>query len=238
MTKQGYGSREYLVDDIWISGPKGKVRGVRFNLETVLPKVEDMAGIWKYIKERGIQTPEKPDKILEQLATARLLPERLRLFSPWGPRYNKDTPEIKESDPEIATLREVSSILNRFRESGYDIDFLLMTADAYGTEVNNLSKEFVADYFKYLEECVYREVGKAGVSVKAWSSIRDEQRTRYDELVEEIDRNFYDWIKEGEYKNSLRVAKFFNPDNAEESSRRYCIERLTEGNIINEIYYR
>ncbi len=159
VTKKGYGSREYLVKDEWLSEPEGQVRGVRYDLRARFSEIESLADIWRYIKNQSIQTPEKPDKILEQLVKARLIPETLRLFSPWGPRYNRDTSRIEETDAEIDTLREIRAVFDRFGESGYNIDFLLMPADAYGTEVNSLSKDFVNDYFKWLEDWTYKELG-------------------------------------------------------------------------------
>jgi hypothetical protein len=234
VTKKGFASYEYLVGDNWLPYPTGQVRGVRYNLETTLSDVNCIANIWRYIKDRSIQTPEKPDKILEQLAIAKLTSKNLRLFSPWGPRYNRDSPRIERNDPEIATLKEIRTIFDRFEENGYKIDYLLMPADTYGTEVNGLSKEFVSDYFKWLEEWAYQELGN--VEVKPWSVIRDEQRKRYDELSSEINQNFSDWIKEGEYRNAVKVARVFNPERAEQSARKYCIERLVEGIIISEVY--
>lgn len=156
------------------------------------------------------------------------------LFSPWGPRYNRTSSRIEENDPEINTLREIKIVLDRFGSCGYNVDLLLMPADAYGTEVNSLPKDFVSNYFKWLEEWTYKEIGK--VNVKLWSTIKDEQRKRYDELSGEIDQNFSDWIKDDEYENAVRVARVFNPKKAEQSARRYCIERLVEGNIISEVY--
>lgn len=234
MVRQGFCCREYLVDGQWLPEPKGRVQGNRYNLEGICSAVCSLADIWKYIKERSIQPPEKPDKILEQLARARLMPEKVRLFSPWGPRYNRRSPRIAETDPEIATLREIRGILDRCRESGYSIDLLLMLADVYGTEINSLSPDFVREYCRWLEERAYKEVGE--VKVKLWSAIRDEQRRRYDSLSRAIDQNFNEWIKKGEYQNAVGVAKVFSPGNAEQSARRYCRERVVEGIIISEVY--
>jgi len=234
ITKNGYGSREYFIDGVWLPEPKGRVRGVKYNLETTLSAVKCIADIWKYIKNKSIQTPVKSDKILEQLANARLKSENLRVFSPWGPRYNRNTPKIEENDPEIATLREIRAIFDRFSESDYKINYLLMPADVYGTEVNSFPKEFVRDYFKWLKEWAYKEVRE--VEVKLWSTIREEQRKRYDELSSEIDQNFSKWVNVFEYKDAIKAARVFNPKKVEESARRYCIERLVEGIIISETY--
>jgi hypothetical protein len=161
------------------------------------------------------------------------------LFSPWGPRYNNRSPKIEENDPETNTLREIKNIFNKFNDLGYTIKFLLMPADAYGTEVNNLSQTFVTDYFKWLEDRTNKELktlNQCDVEVKLWSEIREEQKNRYDTLSFEIDQNFNSYIKDGEFQNAMQVAKVFNPKNAQSSARKYCIERLVEGNIINEIY--
>src|SRR3989344_1861212 len=94
VTKQGYGSREYQIENEWYFKPEGKVRGLRYNLREVLFEVKSLANIWRYIKERSIEPPNSSDKILEQLALSRLNSTELRIFSPWGPRYNKKTSKI------------------------------------------------------------------------------------------------------------------------------------------------
>ena len=53
VVREGYATRELLVDGDWISKPNGKVRGSRYNVNGQLSTVQDIAGIWKYIKERG-----------------------------------------------------------------------------------------------------------------------------------------------------------------------------------------
>ncbi len=233
ITRQGYGNREYLADGIWIPEPKGTVTGSRYNVESISMQLGEIAGAWKYVKERSMQPPEKPDKVLEQLSMARLKPEPLRLFSPWGPRYKKASPRIEKGDPELMTLDEIKEIFAVFGENGYDIDFLLMPADTYGTEINSLPAGFVSEYFKWLEECACTELGN--VTVKPWSVIREEQRSLYDKLRAEIDKNFSEFVGDGEYRRAVNVAKRFSPK-SEESSRQYCIERLVEGNIISAAY--
>lgn len=234
-TKLGYGSREYFVNGAWTQDRQGQIRGFRFNIEAIHPTVEALAGIWRYIKEKSVQPPEKPDKVLEQLARALFIPEKLRIFSPWGPRYYKETPRIEEGDPEVRTIREMKEVLNIIKGSGFTIDFLLMPADLYGTEVNNFASDFVREYFQWVGEWACKELGTE-VTVKPWSAIRNEQIRRYDDLRTEIDKNFKRWVKEGEYRTAVGVARRFSPERAEESARRYCIERLAEGNIISEVY--
>ncbi len=237
VTKQRYITREYFVDDVWKSEPKGKVRGFRYNLGDIKKEIEDIAKIWKYIKDRSLETPKRPDKVLELLALVKLKPEKLVLFSPWGPRYNSmDDYRISEQDPEIKTLKEIKEIFEQFKAKGYMLDFLLMPADVYGTEINSLKKKFVEDYFKDLECQVYNLLGKADITIKSWSEIREENKNKYKELSEKFNENLAEYIKERTFKKNIEVAKNFNPEKAGESARRYCIERLVEGEIINDKY--
>ena len=201
--------------------------------------VADIANAWRYIKEKSIEKPVKPDEILQQLTTSRLKTEKLRLFSPWGPRYNslyspvnRTSPLVQKTDPEMDTLREIKTILAEFRARGYVVDFLLMPADVYGTEINRLPRQFVGDYFESLEDAARKEI--PDLTLKPWSSIREENSSRYEELKAAIERNFD--YERSEYLKAVRVAKVFNPGMPEESARRYCIERTIEAIIISEVY--
>lgn len=234
---KGLVKKEYLVNDKWTYEPERGVRDTRFSVGGKLPELVDGGAAWKYIKEKSYQRPELSDEILRTLVMTRIYQDPLSLFSPWGPRYKNGSPKIVEGDREITTLREINEIFWRLNTFGYrKLDFLLMPADAYGTEINTLSPGFVNDYFKYLEDCAYRELGENRVEVKSWSSIRDERRDRYEELRREIKQDFDKLVKDGEYQRAVTVAKRFSPDDPAESARRYCIERLVEGKIINELY--
>ena len=234
--RQGFGNKEYFVEGNWISRPEGKIRGSRYIFPSDFSKIQNIANIWNWIKEKSIQTPTYTDKVLQQLSDSLLMSQRLCFFSPWGPRYNNNSPIIKEYDSEIMTLRELKTILQTFREKGYTPDLLLMPADAYGTEINGLSETFVDDYFKSLEEWTHKELGETKVRVVRWSHVRDEQRELYDTLCQRVDQAFDEYINGRIYRNSIEVAKVFNPNQAKESARKYCIERIVEGEIISRVY--
>lgn len=223
LTNNGYGEREK--DGL----------GYRYNFGSL--QIGDVAAAWEYIKTRRIEKPVKPDKILEQLAVARLKPEKLRLFSPWGPRYRKTSPKIESSDPEMAVLRELKDALEEFQLRGFSPDFLLMPADAYGTEINGLSRIFVSDYFRYLEDAASGVLGEScSLDFSPWSAIREDKKARYDELRKELDQDFDLWVNESEYRNAVKTTGFFSPKKAESSARRYCIERLAEASIVSGAY--
>ncbi len=199
--------------------------------------IESSARTWRYIKQRSLQRPNKPDKILERLVETRVNRRPLILFSPWGPRYGTRRSEITEDDPELKTLREVSCVIQFFNGEGYEIEYLLMPADAYGTEVNGLPKTFVSDYFKWLKQAAEKIIGvNCRLIVKPWSEIRMENKDSYEKLAAETGGNLSQKMPEGEYKRSVEVARKFNPENPEENARKYCIERIVEAKIVETCF--
>ncbi len=236
ITRNQYGGREYLVDGVWRKTPEGRISGYRYDVEDFAVELVDITAAWKFIKDSSIENPAKPDKILEQLALARLQQGNLQIFSPWGPRYKKNTAKIVAGDPEIDTLREINQVFGRLVENNYKIRFLLMPADTYGTEINGLDKNFVKEYFKCLENAAYSELAKvADVEVMPWSRITEICKS-YEEIKREIEVNFSARIGDSEYERAVNTARRFNPRNAEQSARKYCIERATEAEIIQSLY--
>ncbi|MBI1972238.1 MAG: hypothetical protein HYS53_02960, partial [Candidatus Aenigmarchaeota archaeon] len=239
-TGQFYGYREYLVDGSWITEPLGRVSGSRYRVNA--GDVWAIAEAWKYIKRISVEKPEKPDKILEQLIDARLEPakmpvgtlvQKLRLFSPWGPRYQNSSPEIKESDPEIATLKEMRTALYQFSAAGYVPNLLLMPADVYGTEINGLPERFVREYFKWLEEAALATLGGvADVNIMPWSEIRSNNKKRYAELKRGFEKEFVALVKPGEFAKAVKVAAAFGSGRPEQDAKRYCVERMAEAEVI------
>lgn len=217
--------------------PESSIKGQRYDVKGRSALIAQVATAWKYLKALSIETPERPDKILEQLVDARLRAKELRLFSPWGPRYSSTSAQIKRGDLEIRTLKELSVIIEQLTVLGYTIDFLLMPADVYGTEINRLPQQFVQDYFTYLQEIATRMLsGKVKLTVKPWSTIRANNANRYAVLQRDFTQNFPATVKAGEFEKAVRVATIFSPDNPEDSARRYCLERLIEGVIISETF--
>ncbi|MBI4168042.1 MAG: hypothetical protein HY515_03735 [Candidatus Aenigmarchaeota archaeon] len=240
ITKQGCGRREYLVGNTWQPEPTGKIAGQRYNFgeDGKLPEnVLAVAETWKYVKRNGVESPERPDKVLEQLTDARLKSQQLRLFSPWGPRYKKGSPKIKPSDPEIKTLEEVRDVLSMLNGVGYFTEYLLMPADVYGTEINNLSSQFVKEYFAQLSGAATAIFGgMTRLTIKPWSEIRDENYELYKMWFSLAALDFSNLVKAGELEKAVRVAQNFSAKNPEESARKYCMERLVEAALIADLY--
>lgn len=227
LVRNGIGKRIYLpVDE----------RRLHVEYEFDGRKLEDVARLWRYFEEKQVEKPVYSDRILWQAGCARFLGETLRLFSPWGARYRRSSPRIERDDAEIATLQELRDILAAIKSFGYDVSFLLMPADAYATEINNLPKEFVDEYFAALRDAAFREL-EDSVLVKPWSEIRVENSADYAALKAEAENSLRrrGSLRE-KYYAALKAARNFNPRNAAESARKYCAERFAEGCLIAQLF--
>ena len=232
LVKLGVCSKEYQVDGEWALQPRGKVTGVRYETSRIKEKLQDIVNLLNYIKERSIESPENADKLRERSAISRVYDSQLTLFSPWGPNYSGRY----DLENETRTLQEVRRRLKSFKVKNFRTRFILMPADLYGTEINRLPKSSVEEYFKRLSEIAFQMTdGLTDTIIKPWSQIREENNGRYQELRRQFNERLDQIIKPGQYERILRTAKVFNPSNPEDSARRYCIERLAEGVLVEEV---
>jgi hypothetical protein len=224
LVKEGLGRKEYLVGDEWRDSPEGDVRGLRYALDAPIGQVKK---VWDFIQENSIQAQKFPNKVLLRLANG-----RINLFSPWGPRYSYKSrgTEIRAGDPEIDTLEEMGEVIEAVREAGISPTLYIMFADLYGTEINGLPEQAVEDYFRSLKETTEGIVDDCQVT--RWSDIR--KASRYEELKEEIERDFYYFIGPRTMRGMIRVSANFNPKDPEGAAKRYGVERVAEAIIIDE----
>ena len=192
--------------------------------------------VWKKIKKMEVEKPKCPDGIVKKMAYSVATQESLWLFSPWGPRYKKKTPVIKNNDPEIYTLKQLKRVFDIFKEGVSSVNLLVMPADVYGTDINGLPEQFVREYFAYLEDAARECFDGAGLIVKPWSMIREENGNRYSELKSWVDEDFDWWIAGNEYRTALKTARVFNPRDPEKSAQQYCKERFIEADIVGQQY--
>lgn len=170
------------------------------------------------------------------LFNARQESKPVQFFSPRGPRYKNKDSLIRTGDPEMQTLQDIGEIFRTLSEEGFQVRFLLMPADLYGTAINGLSPVFVKDYFQSLEERAQEKLSVASeVLVRPWSQIR-ERSWLYESLQEEVTEDFSKFVSATEYNSALKTAQAFNPQKREESARAYCVERVVEGRIIEKLY--
>jgi len=233
LVKLGICSKEYQIGGEWVKQPDGKVTAVRYDISPVRDSLEDISELFRYIKEQSIESPEKGDKVRERLGFSRFNNSELVLFSPWGPKYSGDS----DLENETRTLQELRERLKKFREKNCRTNFLLMPADLYGAEINQLPSSSIEEYFKILSELTFEILGNStNITITPWSQIRGKNYRRYQELRKQFDKEFNQKVKRGQYERALVVARIFNTSNPEDSARRYCIERLAEGCLIEEVY--
>ncbi len=232
LVKRKLAGREFLVNGRW-----GVVEGSRFRVDGLTPLLEEVGSTWRYLRQKSIQPAEKPTEILMDLFNARQQSKPLQFFSPWGPRYKNKNSSIGSEDPEMRTLQELREIFGALSGEGFQVRFLLMPADIYGTEINSLSQAFVKDYFQSLEERAREKLSATSkVIVQPWSELRERDWWRYESLQQAVTENFSGFVSTAEYNSALKTARAFNPENSEESARAYCIERVVEGRIIEKLY--
>ena len=260
MVKQKFASKEYKINGSWEKKPAAGIRGTRLSMDsTNLDRLLNTSKASQYLDQLEKKRSAKADKIIYKLIDTGFTPKTLTWFTPWGPRYKNSNPIINSDDPEVQTLIEMRSIFEKLKSLGYSQKLVLMPADVYATEVNSLDENFVSDYFASLNEKT-TEILKDTIDVdfSTWSVMREENSGLYQELKEKISGEFvenesYFWDQNSsngkdaieinriykifrEFKKAVEVAKFFNPQNAEGSAKKYCIERLVEGILVDQIY--
>ncbi len=224
--------REYLLSGNW-----GPIEKSRYNLGTVSPILESTAKVWKYIKERAVQPAEGQKDIISTFFNARLDRRRVCFFSPWGPRYKKSDPYIKESDLEIKTLEEIGSFFEEVKRCGFSVDFVVMPADFYGTNINNLSPPFVREYFNSLKVIATSQLKDVcNLTVKPWSRFKAERAAQYDDLRRKVEMDSSAFFSDRQFEEALKTARVFNSQNAYGSAWNYCVERVIEAILVEEAY--
>ena len=184
--------------------------------------MRDVDNAWKFITGRRRQRPVGLEEVIEQMAVSRFEDRELTFFSPWGPRYKIKDPEIGGSSPEMATIRELREIFEAMVGFGLKPKLLLMPADAYGIEINNLSPNFVLQYFNSLARMVVGELGDLiNVEITPWSAIREENMDLYRQLSErradELNEKYALLLR-----TAMRTARVLNPQNERGQCKKVC----------------
>ncbi len=224
--------REYFLKGNW-----GPIEKSQYNLGAVSSVLESTASVWKYLKEKAVQPAEGQRDIISTLFNARLDRKRVCFFSPWGPRYKKSDPYIKEGDLEITTLEEIGSFFDGFKQCGFSVDFVVMPADFYGTSINNLSPPFVREYFNSLKVLATSQLKDVcNLTVKPWSKFKSERAAQYEDLRREVEKDSAKFFSDQQFEQALKTARVFNSQNAYGSAWNYCIERVIEASLVEEAY--
>jgi hypothetical protein len=191
-----------------------------------------------YIKSKSIEKPTCPkgmEGIEEVILNASFTNNPITFFTPWGPRYNNTRTTITESDPECATLFEMKEFFALLKSKGYAVVSKLMPADSYGLEVNSLPVAQVDNYFSSLKDVATSILSDVTLKIdfRRWSEMAQSCGQEYANLKSKISNNFDVWVSSTEYNAAVKSARFFNPRDAEQSAKRYCIERVVEASVIS-----
>lgn len=163
------------------------------------------------------------EKVLPRLAQA-----EVNLFTPWGPRYDWDKrgTKIKETDSEVRTLMRLQQMLELWQKHmTQHFQWIFLGADLYGTRINRLSAEAVADYFEQLGIWIgLLDLGQ----LHLWSEF-DGQAERFRiKIANQFDQCFpLEIVTEA----SSVADKIGGGD-----YRQYLIERLAEAQLMEELF--
>ena len=247
--------RRYLVGNTWVDvdaqgNNKPKLNGkpqkteIRFNDESSLWAMVDVCSLWQYFGTRSTVNPVFPEECFNRMAFARKTGETLNFFVPWGIR-----PDFCESlyckegclsrTAENAVLDDLRLVQEAVQAKGLPMQLTIMPADAYATEVNNITDQKILSYFDVLDRTVRKKWGDDVCKVVPWSVIRQNNMARYAQLLcETTPDKIRKVIPGGMIDNAFKSARRFNPNKSaqeqEQAAFRYLSERLVESILIEE----
>lgn len=157
----------------------------------------------------------------------RLREREVTLFTPWGPRYGWESrgAVIQDGDKEIDVLYFLVALLGELQQNMPDKKFrwVFLGADLYGTRINNLPVEVVANYFNSLVQWLSQVMPMAEFWL--WSQFdstaeecRQKVRTEFDNLVS--------------YSILSRANQTAQAMGRNSSAKGYLVERLAEAMFI------
>lgn len=230
-------TREYKFDTGWsreTPSKEKKPQGVRIVFDTVenFRAARDVYFAWQDIKTLRVDDPVRPEETVQRLMNARTTNQPLTLFVPWGVR-----PEGKRGTAETETMDKLKAFQYTLVFRNIPTKLMLMPADLYATEVNNISKEKTDAYFTWIKELAEER----RFSYKPWSEIRAENQTYYTKRAEELTRKtIEDMFIPAKILEALDTARrrsgYDGRYRAEEAAFAYLRERLIEAEIVESVY--
>lgn len=228
-------SREYLVGEQWIPGsPSVKPEGSRivFSDRAEFKVAVDAYLTWLGIKNKQVYPPVEPEKVIDRVIRARREQQTLLLFAPWGVRPSGDFGE-----PEQKVFDMLKEFKSRLLRNNIPAQVLLMPADLYATEINQIDPNQALRYFRSVTE----EASERGFEVKPWSKIREENVDYYQQRAKTLTEEAIDEIlRSGTIERALETAGrrsgYFDPTDIESSAFAYLRERIVEAEIIEGAY--
>lgn len=161
----------------------------------------------------------------------RLHERRITFFTPWGPRYDweKRGVAIHDDDKEVKTLNFLASLLDNFRENMLNKEFcwIFLGADLYGTRINKLPDEVVANYFNNLALWLDRVLPVAEFNL--WSKYNDEA----EEYRQKARVSLGNLVSDSIIFRAGQTARVMGRGS---SAKEYLVERLAEAMLVEKLY--
>lgn len=223
---------EYQVEGSWVAKPNQKPEKTRviFNLDA-FRAARDTYFAWQELSLKKVDNPVKPETAIQRIGAARLTGEELTLFVPWGVR-----PEGNRGLNELAVLNKLKSIKNTLQQRKINAQILIMPADLYATEINQIDPLLAGEYFGFIEKAARER----GFTVKPWSAIREENWQIYKERSLELTKEEIQKLSYPVIESALSAARkrsgYTNAADIERSAFTYLRERICEAEIIEKVY--
>ncbi len=223
---------EYLIQDQWVTGkiqskPEGK--RIVFNDLSQFRAARDVYFTWTDFDQLQAYTPVLPEEIMKRIYSARLNGIPLPLFIPWGYRPTGE-PSI-----ECSVLDKIQEYTEMFKKRRIPVTPLIMPADLYATEINDVDQSLVNNYFSFITE----EAKARGFQVIPWSVIRAKNETQYQTIASNLTETVIRSLLENPVVDkALGAASKRVSVKSEEAIRKsafaYLRERICEAEIIEE----
>lgn len=227
-------SREYLINGYWTSNaPNAKPDGTRIVFENTdsFKLARDTYVAWLDITRMKTGSPEQPREIIKRLFLSRSTDKPIVLFVPWGVRPN-GLPK-----PELLALSRIKFLQETLIKRHIATKVLLMPADIYATEINQLNEQQTKVYFDWVKQ----QAETRGFQVLSWSAIRSANRIQYDKLVKTFTKEkLQEIFSKGQLERIREAAErrsgYVNCEDIENAAYAYLRERVCEAEIIETVY--
>jgi len=164
----------------------------------------------------------------EEKVVPRISKEVVTLFTPWGPRYDYSSRGnlIEEGDKEVRTLERFREMLSMWQKHmTQQFRWIFMGADLYGTRINGLPQDSVAEYFEQLSIWIsLLDLGE----FRLWSEL-DQQAEPLRQKISSDFNHHFDSIVESK---AATVAQKIGGG----SHKAYLIERLAEATLMEDLF--
>lgn len=179
----------------------------------------------------SIYKPALPEEITRRVLESRTSGEPLTLFVPWGTRLEG------QIGPEPQVLDKILNVQRRMQQRGINAQVLLLPADSYATEINQVDPKWTADYFSEI-----RMMAEArGFDMILWSQMKADNQSDYDAIAEGLDEETIQQIIspytiKGALLAAGRRSGYNSPEDIRNAAFAYLRERICEGLIVDRLY--